>query len=300
MLRAATGKHFGYTVYAPVDQRAVGDRRRGGMARRARTTGDRSTFPLRSRPFLGRLLVCDHAQNLLVEFDTDAQASGKPAAGTQPWACQGLANGHRLVGSYHDKSIVEYDARGPEVWRYAGLPGGPTSVERLENGNTLVACTDAGEVRGDRSGQEDRLEGRRWKAARSMPAAWKTAARSSHCSTPKRWSSSTPRASRSGKSAGVGHGVFRRSGWRAATRSSASIGAQQVREFDRAAASSGPRATSPTPTAPSGWPAATRSSSIAAGVTEDRPARQGRQPAGPSQSEPGVEDTEPLTFAVTT
>jgi hypothetical protein len=95
---------------------------------------------------LGRMLLCDHGKNLLIEFDEEGVARWEQPVGQQPWACQGLPSGHRLVGSYNDRAVVEYDDAGKEIWRTDALPGGPTSIERLEDGNTLIACTDAEEV----------------------------------------------------------------------------------------------------------------------------------------------------------
>jgi HEAT repeat protein len=95
---------------------------------------------------LGRLLLCDHGKNLLIEFDEEGVPRWEQPVGQQPWACQGLPSGHRLVGSYNDRSVVEYDDSGKEIWRVTALPGGPTSIERLEDGNTLIACTDSEEV----------------------------------------------------------------------------------------------------------------------------------------------------------
>jgi len=37
-------------------------------------------------------------------------------------------------------AVVEYDARGAEVWRREDLPCLPLSVQRLDSGNLLVAC----------------------------------------------------------------------------------------------------------------------------------------------------------------
>jgi len=145
-LRALTGKQFEYTVYAPPEQRvrAVAAWKEWLAAEGLNAT---LAIPLKDVAIsLGRLLVCDHAQNRLVEYDTAGKIVWEATVGTQPWACQGLASGHRLVGSYQEKTIVEFDDRGEEVWRFAGLPGGPTSVQRLENGNTLVACTEAESV----------------------------------------------------------------------------------------------------------------------------------------------------------
>lgn len=55
-----------------------------------------------------------------------------------------LANGHYLVAHLHDQKVVEYDGEGKVVWE-CKTPGGPHSVERLPNGNTMVACGDNGE-----------------------------------------------------------------------------------------------------------------------------------------------------------
>jgi hypothetical protein len=145
-LRSLTGKHFEYTVYALPEQR-----RQEVTAWKEWLAADGMTaplaFPLKDVAItLGRMLVCDHTQNLLVEYDTAGKMVWEAKVGTQPWACQGLPNGHRLVGSYQEKSLVEFDARGQQVWTFTGLPGGPTSVQRLESGNTLVACTEGGSV----------------------------------------------------------------------------------------------------------------------------------------------------------
>lgn len=52
-----------------------------------------------------------------------------------------LANGHYLVAHYGGQVVREYDADGKEV-RSIPAPGGPHSVARLPNGNTLINCGD--------------------------------------------------------------------------------------------------------------------------------------------------------------
>ncbi len=52
-----------------------------------------------------------------------------------------LANGHYLVAHYGGQVVKEYDAQGQVVWSVPA-PGGPHSVIRLPNGNTLIACGD--------------------------------------------------------------------------------------------------------------------------------------------------------------
>lgn len=145
-LRALTGKHFGYTVYDPLEKRsaAIGEWKKWLDAEAATAP---LSFPLRDAPVdLGRLLVCDHSQNLLIEFDAAGKKTWQQQVGEQPWACLGLSNGHRLVGSYNGRNVVEYDESGEEIWRVDELPGGPTSIQRLENGNTLIACTEGAQI----------------------------------------------------------------------------------------------------------------------------------------------------------
>ena len=98
------------------------------------------------RILLGRILVCVQSQNRLFELDASGKVVWEQKNFNRPWACQGLPNGHRLVGSYGSRSVQEFDAAGEVVWQKTGLPGGVTSVQRLANGNTLVACTDSNKI----------------------------------------------------------------------------------------------------------------------------------------------------------
>jgi hypothetical protein len=52
-----------------------------------------------------------------------------------------LQNGHYLVAHYGLEVVREYDSGGKLV-REIPAPGGPHSVVRLPNGNTLIACAD--------------------------------------------------------------------------------------------------------------------------------------------------------------
>ncbi|MDX1944383.1 MAG: HEAT repeat domain-containing protein [Pirellulaceae bacterium] len=146
-LRQLTGQHFNYRGgYDAAERRAASIAAWQTWLARDGATAP-LLFPLRDAAVdLGRLLVCDHSQHLLIEFDTAGRKTWQRNVGNQPWACLGLASGNRLVGSYADRTIVEYDDQGEEVWRAEGLPGGPTSIQRLENGNTLVACTEGSQV----------------------------------------------------------------------------------------------------------------------------------------------------------
>jgi hypothetical protein len=146
ILRALTGKQFAFTVYEPVEKRAIavaewkkwlaGE----GMAAELK-------IPLSDAAIdLGKLLVCDMGQQKLIEYDLAGVKTWEKQVGQAPWGCYGMANGHRLVTSYQDRSVIEFDEEGTEVWRANDLPAGPMSVQRLENGNTLVACPDGMQV----------------------------------------------------------------------------------------------------------------------------------------------------------
>lgn len=104
-------------------------------------------FPLPDvEPMLGRTLISYYGQNLVLEFDADGKESWRKTGVPNPWACQGLPNGHRLVACYAQNKIIEYDEKGNEFWKKEGLPGNPFSVQRLPDGNTLIACSNAERV----------------------------------------------------------------------------------------------------------------------------------------------------------
>jgi outer membrane protein assembly factor BamB len=52
--------------------------------------------------------------------------------------CQGLPDGHRLVGT-NTGEVIEYDAEGKVTWSLQGLQTPVREVQRLDCGNTLVA-----------------------------------------------------------------------------------------------------------------------------------------------------------------
>jgi hypothetical protein len=94
---------------------------------------------------VGRVLVCRHQANDVVEYDENGEETFR-AAVPGPWACDVTADGHRLVGSYGAQFIVEFDETGKEVGRIADLESGVMSVRRLENGHTLATLSDANKV----------------------------------------------------------------------------------------------------------------------------------------------------------
>jgi hypothetical protein len=95
-----------------------------------------------SRPITGRTLVCRPEKGDAAELDENGREVFTVQTG-QGWACDVTPQGNRLIGDHGGRAVVEYDADGQEVWAVRGLPGGPMSARRLENGNTLVALSDA-------------------------------------------------------------------------------------------------------------------------------------------------------------
>jgi hypothetical protein len=85
---------------------------------------------------LGRTLYSIPERNLVIEVDDQGRETFRAEA-KQAFACDLLANGHRLVAD--GNTLVEYDAVGRQVWSLPDLPQVPMSVRRLDNGNTLVA-----------------------------------------------------------------------------------------------------------------------------------------------------------------
>lgn len=152
-LKALTGEDFKFVAY---DAAEVREAARARWQEWLVAQGENATLKLPlddTTRELGRIIVCSYAHNKVYEFDVDAKDPSKPnweiQAPNQPWDAQGLPSGNRLLALYGTRQLLEY---GPEnnatkpIWQSETLPGGPMGVQRLENGRTLVACTDAGLV----------------------------------------------------------------------------------------------------------------------------------------------------------
>src|SRR5688572_8101833 len=99
-------------------------------------------FASAARPHARGLL----SQNKVVEYDADRNKVWELNNVNQPWGADGLPNGHRLICSYNGQFVAEYDESGKEVWRKDGLPGFASHAHRLDDGNTLVACSNVNKV----------------------------------------------------------------------------------------------------------------------------------------------------------
>jgi hypothetical protein len=89
----------------------------------------------------GRLLEVDPQSRVLKELRL--LPAGKDGGHGYTRNARRLANGNYLVTHYNDEVVREYDPQGRMV-REIPAPGGPHSVVRLPDGNTLIACGDKG------------------------------------------------------------------------------------------------------------------------------------------------------------
>ncbi len=140
-LRHISGKTFGYSPHADAPHRAdsVKAWREWLAAHQDKVRWERPLAP--GPAMFGRTLISIYSKNRVVEVDGQGRVLWETNAVQSPWTVQGLPNGNRLVVAYGTKSLIEFDANGKVVWRREGLPGFVSSVQRLANGNTLIAIS---------------------------------------------------------------------------------------------------------------------------------------------------------------
>ncbi|MFN4259148.1 MAG: HEAT repeat domain-containing protein [Gemmataceae bacterium] len=136
VLRVATGQEIDFIPYAPPAARAASAkvwqdwlREHGGSAR--------LRLPVALENRRGLILVTNLHKHYILELNEQGNVVWQRNF-QGAWCCEGLPNGHRLLGS-NDGLVVEWDEMGKEVWRLPKLRGSVRSVRRLRNGNTLVA-----------------------------------------------------------------------------------------------------------------------------------------------------------------
>jgi hypothetical protein len=89
----------------------------------------------------GRLLEVDPAGRIV--HQVRLLAEGQDGGSAYMRNARKLANGNYLVAHYGLDVVREYDPQGKVVWQVAA-PGGPHSVVRLPDGNTLISSADRG------------------------------------------------------------------------------------------------------------------------------------------------------------
>lgn len=144
-LRALTGQRFKFVAYdKPEDRVAAASGWKKWIGDNAQTV--ELKFPIAdSKVMLGRTLVCFYSRNKVIELDADRKQVWELNV-NQPWGCDGLPNGHRLICSYNGKFVAEYNEAGKEIWKMDNLPGYCSNAHRLENGNTLLTCSNANKI----------------------------------------------------------------------------------------------------------------------------------------------------------
>lgn len=150
ILKAITGKNFGYVAYDRDEARAEAITRwRQWIAGEGATADLLSLESVKTE--LGRILICSFGQQKIMEYDLTARPPAKPlweiqTRGKQPWAVAGAPDGSRMIGIYTQRTVMLYgpgDEGSVLQWESEALPGGPMGLCRLDDGQALVACSDA-------------------------------------------------------------------------------------------------------------------------------------------------------------
>ncbi len=146
MLRGLTGEKHNFLAHAAGEERKVAVARWGQwLAASAKTV--KLVFPIKLAPYtIGRILITEAGYGRAIELGPGGVVKWTSPPVRGALACEGLPNGHRLISSSSERAVYEFDAAGKPVWKtQAALSIVPRIVQRLENGNTLVA----GEIQGN-------------------------------------------------------------------------------------------------------------------------------------------------------
>lgn len=146
ILRAVTGQRLSYSAFQTEKSRAKAIRAWQQWYDESGATAKLiSPFP-RPPVEVGRTLVCVWASNAFKEVDSNKRDVFTVPGFKYVWGCHAAADGRRLVLDAERRTVYEYDSRGKETWQRADIPGRPTDVQGLENGNVLIACSETDRV----------------------------------------------------------------------------------------------------------------------------------------------------------
>jgi len=139
VLEAIAGKSFGFHSGAAEKKRAAAILGwRAWLAGEGRTA--KWTTPLKwLTTARGRTLVATYTNHKVHELNDSGEVVWTVTDVRTPWAVRGLADGHRLISSYSDNVVYEYDEAGKRIWQSGRLRGNITGLDRLPNGNVIVA-----------------------------------------------------------------------------------------------------------------------------------------------------------------
>jgi HEAT repeat protein len=108
---------------------------------------------LTARPWLGYTLICDTGRNRVYEIDRHGKQRWTIDNVVQPFDAVVVPGNRVLIAEFNARRITERDFKGKILWQKQ-LPGNPSNVQRLPNGNTFVAMNAGPVMEFDRTGKE--------------------------------------------------------------------------------------------------------------------------------------------------
>ena len=146
-LRQTTGRYFGYRAHADRKSRTAAANKWRAWWKKAEA---RFVFAKHSAIFgkpIGVLITGNGTLRVTLVTLEGKVIWARPAKG-KTYCAIGLPNGNTLVSDYGNGVIREYDKSGKLVWDTTGieLAGSVHGMQRLANGNLLIAHTDGHRV----------------------------------------------------------------------------------------------------------------------------------------------------------
>ncbi len=108
---------------------------------------------LHDSPVLGYTLICDVGRNRVFEIDRHGRERWAIENVVQPFDAVVLPGKRVLVAEFNSNRVTERDFQGKVLWEKR-VPSNPSNVQRLPNGNTLIAMNGGAIMEVDRTGKE--------------------------------------------------------------------------------------------------------------------------------------------------
>ncbi len=108
---------------------------------------------LKVHPMLGFTLICDVGRNRVYEIDRNGKERWAIENVQGPFDAMVVPGNRVLIAEWNAQKVTERDFTGRLLWEKQ-LPGNPSNVQRLRNGNTFIAMNGGAIMEVDRSGKE--------------------------------------------------------------------------------------------------------------------------------------------------
>jgi HEAT repeat protein len=108
---------------------------------------------LTARPWYGYTLICDCGRNRVYEIDRNNKERWAIDNVQGPFDAWVLPRERVLIAEFNANRVTERDFKGNIIWQKQ-VPGNPSNVQRLANGNTLIAMNGGAIMEVDRTGKE--------------------------------------------------------------------------------------------------------------------------------------------------